>query len=886
MATIPQHARERPDEGYSEGPDTSLSESGGQMQLDMVDANDNIQKAQGELLAMSSRQQSAAFVGMMDCLSPEERLHLFDQLTESLPEQHKYDLVNAVIASLPTSAVARIYDAFHHRLHIDPTERLPMELTELIMLHLQPIDVVRCSMASHTWRGRALDSAMWRTFFLREGWMVDASAIEDLLKSENKTAEDGARSHRRKHEASVEARRSRKRPREASRTDVGVRAAHDTRDWNEQHGQVEADEDNQMEGVETSTAGRSTLADTDGLPSLSPPSSGSVTPYDGPLLREDILEQHIGHYDMFPPLSPPAVLGKGNHKFVNWHYLYKQRKRLEGNWNEGRYKSFQLPHPGYPDEMHEECVYTIHFSRDYLVSGSRDKSIKVWDLNTQRCLRTFAGQHEQSVLCLQFDPEPEENLIISGGSDSYVVVWNFTTGEVIKKMTDAHRESVLNLRFDKRYLITCSKDKTIKIWNRHKIRSDDPIVPQITPNQYPAGEPVEIEPYTLLGTLQGHNAAVNAIQIHENKIVSASGDRTIRMWDVISGQCIGDFQGHSKGIACVQYDGRRVVSGSSDNSVRIFDARTRGEVAVLQGHSALVRTLQVRFGDKTMTDEELEALAKQTQDRWAKNLDNLSQLTNGPQSRHGLDQIHDVRSLNAKIPQGGGGSRWSRIVSGSYDETVIIWKKDADGKWIVGRRLHQDEVLSHPRNRNRGQRAPVPQQPGPGNAQQQGAQAPQVHAHGQAGQAGPQAGPAGPAHVPGHAQMHAPPPHHGQHVHHHHHHAPHAPNAGAPNAAAQANAGQRQQQMNAYLAQQRTAAFAPARQQTTQQRAAAVAAAQHALARRAQGAVEESSNRVFKLQFDTRRIICCSQNKVIVGWDFANGDEDLIEASRFFAETD
>jgi F-box and WD-40 domain protein 1/11 len=45
----------------------------------------------------------------------------------------------------------------------------------------------------------------------------------------------------------------------------------------------------------------------------------------------------------------------------------------------------------------------------------------------------------------------------------------------------------------------------------------------------------------------------------------------------------------------------------------------------------------------------------------------------------------------------------------------------------------------------------------------------------------------------------------------------------------------------------------------------------------------ENMARVFKLQFDARRIICCSQTSVIVGWDFANGDEKLIEASRFFA---
>jgi F-box and WD-40 domain protein 1/11 len=52
--------------------------------------------------------------------------------------------------------------------------------------------------------------------------------------------------------------------------------------------------------------------------------------------------------------------------------------------------------------------------------------------------------------------------------------------------------------------------------------------------------------------------------------------------------------------------------------------------------------------------------------------------------------------------------------------------------------------------------------------------------------------------------------------------------------------------------------------------------------------VHDAANpaRVFKLQYDARRIICCSQRSVIVGWDFCNGDAELEEASRFFAPVD
>jgi F-box and WD-40 domain protein 1/11 len=41
-------------------------------------------------------------------------------------------------------------------------------------------------------------------------------------------------------------------------------------------------------------------------------------------------------------------------------------------------------------------------------------------------------------------------------------------------------------------------------------------------------------------------------------------------------------------------------------------------------------------------------------------------------------------------------------------------------------------------------------------------------------------------------------------------------------------------------------------------------------------------SRLFKLQFDARRIVCASQDPRIVAWDFAYGDEEIIKASQFF----
>lgn len=49
---------------------------------------------------------------------------------------------------------------------------------------------------------------------------------------------------------------------------------------------------------------------------------------------------------------------------------------------------------------------------------------------------------------------------------------------------------------------------------------------------------------------------------------------------------------------------------------------------------------------------------------------------------------------------------------------------------------------------------------------------------------------------------------------------------------------------------------------------------------------EVGVSRVFKLQYDARMIIACSQAPIIVGWDFANGDDMLIDACRFFGAVD
>jgi len=795
----------------------------------------------------------------------------------------------AILRSLRTSSIASIVHKLNPLLHLDPVIHLPPEITFEIFSYLTPETLLQASTLSRTWRTRVMDSPLWKLLFRLEGWNSNFAQVRTYEETERQRwAETKEKERKTRPRASEDPESdkpsSKKRLRERPLFGDGASESgiHDrlepltlgsARDglppWGEQHGVVEADNeqslqfDDHMEGVSYNTA--SPLTPQTGVTSLRRKRQSENLDESATYTPPTVLD---------PPLQVSLVIPSPEPK-INWHYLYKQKRRLEENWDAGQFSNFQLPHPNYPGEAHSECVYTIQYTGKYLVSGSRDKSVRVWDLDTQRLKYSPLMEHTASVLCLQFDDRPEQDIIVSAGSDCSIILWRFSTGKKIKLIENAHRESVLNLKFDDTYLVTCSKDKTIKVWNRKEMWPTDDTYPTTANRPGHVRIPAHIidmqremesqhlkakplTPYTLLMTLEGHGAAVNAIQILNGQIVSASGDRSIRMWDVRTGKNIKTLNGHTKGIACVQFDGRRIVSGSSDETVRIFDQATGAEVACLQGHSNLVRTVQAHFGDLPGNEEELEAEARAVDQSFFEA--QRKGLVSGEMTRAqrrarnpGSRDPNAIFAYGAKLPPGGGGTKWARIVSGSYDESIIIWKKGIDGAWRKSKVLHQSEGV-----RAAGGRSRRPGLHGNQNQQQQAGQAPNFQALAQQAQ----------------AQAHA-----AQTL---------AQQAQALHVAAQATHG------TAAAANQNTAAA------NTNQAGNHVANAApnaniahqhhhhhggHHHHHNVQGGHNsQGTSRVFKLQFDARRIVCCSQDPTIVGWDFANNDKDIITASQFFGE--
>lgn len=72
--------------------------------------------------------------------------------------------------------------------------------------------------------------------------------------------------------------------------------------------------------------------------------------------------------------------------------------------------------------------------------------------------------------------------------------------------------------------------------------------------------------------LRSHRAAVNAVSIFGNQIASASGDRSVSIWDATTGALLHTLEAHhARGIASIAFSPPFILTGSSDKHLRLFD---------------------------------------------------------------------------------------------------------------------------------------------------------------------------------------------------------------------------------------------------------------------------------------------------------------------------
>jgi len=226
---------------------------------------------------------------------------------------------------------------------------------------------------------------------------------------------------------------------------------------------------------------------------------------------------------------------------------------------------------------HKNSVFCIAFSPqgDQLASGSSDRAVRLWDVKTGKCLSIFNG-HDGWVECVVFSPQG--NTIASASDDQTVILWDLEARQ--HKVLKGHTNLVLSVVYstDGSQIATCSKDKSVRIWDT-KTRE-------------------------CLQILVGHTDLVRdvAFSPQGDELASAGYDNTIRLWNVAEQKSRLILEGHEDKVRSIAYShqGDLLASGSWDKTVRLWDVASGECRLVIRNIPGAINS--VAWGTKSNAD--------------------------------------------------------------------------------------------------------------------------------------------------------------------------------------------------------------------------------------------------------------------------------------------
>src|SRR6266498_2422858 len=179
-----------------------------------------------------------------------------------------------------------------------------------------------------------------------------------------------------------------------------------------------------------------------------------------------------------------------------WKKMYQQQYRREVNWNNGRVRTVKFL------RGHRERITDAKLKENILVTGSADRTVRIWNIKTGECIRTLCGN---SFSCVDF--LLEEQIVAASTFFRSSFIWNMETGELLRELS-GHVSAVRCISLSKSYVASCAFDGSLIVWN------------------WETGEKVATIP-----------AEAMVIRIFENTVLSLSSS-SIRAFDIPNGDCI------------------------------------------------------------------------------------------------------------------------------------------------------------------------------------------------------------------------------------------------------------------------------------------------------------------------------------------------------------
>ncbi|KAH8102852.1 WD40-repeat-containing domain protein [Cristinia sonorae] len=469
----------------------------------------------------------------LDALPVEERqaVNAVWSNFSSSPHPRRALILHGLLTMCCFSQLSLLSDQLSYLIRLDPFTVLPREISLKILKYLDAISLCRAAQVSKQWRGLADDDILWRGICeqhigqkcLKCGWGLPILQKKRITRIPSPSPSPS--------------------PAPAAVLSPSLKREHD-------HDTVHAPE-----------AKRARM---DAGPSRPTPPSPPMEPSQSSTLAVPLalIGPERSETSTPNPLLAPNTPSIPNTVTRPWKDVYCERLTIERNWRRGRCTVRTL-------KGHTDGVMCLQFSETLthpsfpiLITGSYDRTARVWNLETGRELHCLTG-HTRAVRALQFD----EAKLITGSMDHTLKVWDWRTGTCLRTL-EGHTEGVVCLNFDKNILASGSVDSTVKVWN------------------FRTGE---------CFALRGHRDWVNSVQLWDAGVAVRESFRTSSNSDAFLTQ----YASTTSQAGSSHIDpGKMLFSASDDGSIRLWDLADRTCVRSFTGHVGQVQSLKLLMVDK------------------------------------------------------------------------------------------------------------------------------------------------------------------------------------------------------------------------------------------------------------------------------------------------